>query len=505
MVILLSAYHERTNHLQHMNNRLRPLRFVFPFSLSCSISRLLVIGFVLISVCVQGQPGALDLTFDTGSGASSMVSTIALQPDGKILIGGWFSSFNGVPAKRIARLYPDGTFDDSFNTSIGASSGVFSIVLQPDGKVLIGGQFGSYNEIAVHKIARLNADGSLDDTFNTGSGANTSVLSVALQPDGKILIGGNFITFNGISVHKIARLNSDGTLDETFNTDTGLTNWVHSIVLQSEGKVLIGGSFTTFSGNSVNRIARLNPDGTLDNTFNTGTGANGTVESIAVQPDGKVLIGGQFTTYSGISANGIARLNPDGTLDDTFNTNLEPSGAVRTIALQPDGKVLIGGWFSSISGVPAIGIARLNGDGTMDSTFNTGSGVSDFIDFVTLQPDGKVLVGGNFYFFNGYQVNYITRLLGGVATNVSEYGNGHSLKSYPNPFKHQVEIQTADVFSGNDYQYEVMDVTGHVFIPREILRTRERLIIDFEGMTNGVYLIRLTDGERNYTVRMVKV
>jgi len=185
--------------------------------------------------------------------------------------------------------FDDGTYGDGTNNT------VFTTALQPDGKVIIGGQFTTYNGTARNCIARLNADGSLDATFNPGSGADGTVLTTALQPDGKVIIGGFFTTYNGTARNRIARLNADGSLDATFNPGSGASHTVRTIALQPDGKVIIGGNFTTYNGTARARMARLNADGSLDATFNPGLGADGTVRTIALQPDGKVIIGGDFT------------------------------------------------------------------------------------------------------------------------------------------------------------------------------------------------------------------
>jgi len=487
-----------------MINRLLSLRFVLPLSLPSSISRLLALGYILMSFCIQGQPGSLDLTFNTGSGANDRVRSITLQPNGKILIVGNFTFFNGINVNNILRLHIDGTMDDTFNTGTGANDFINSIAIQPDGKILIGGNFTFFNGVYARRIARLNADGTLDDTFDTGTGASGAIRSIALQPDGRILIVGSFMNFNGNSMNRIARLNADGTLDDTFDTGTGASGVVETIALQPDGKVLIGGIFTSFNETSAVRIAHLNANGTFDDTFITGTGASDWVESIVLQPDGKILIGGDFISFNGVPAGYILRLNPDGTIDDTFITGIWPNDWVWSIVLQPNGKFLIAGWFTFINGTPTTRIARMNPDGTLDSSFNTGTGANDFVRPMALQPDGKILIGGSFESFNGTTANRIARLHGDVDTHISEHKSEHSLTVYPNPFKHQVEILTADNFSGNNYRWDVMDATGRVLMPRESLRTNERLILNFEGMTDGIYLIRLTDGERSYTTRVVK-
>ena len=384
--------------------------------------------------------GTLDATFNPATGASDRVRSIAVQSDGKILIGGDFTRYNGTFINRIARLNAVGTLDATFNSGgSGAASSVHCIAVQSDGKILIGGRFQSYNGTSINRIVRLNADGTMDATFTPGSGAANNVNSIAVLPDGKILIGGEFTSYNGTSnINRIARLNSDGTLDGTFNPGgAGAPSTVNSIAVQSDGKILIVGQFTSYNGtSSINRIAKLNADGTLDGTFTPGTGANNTINSIAVQSDGKILIVGQFTRYNGTSSiNRIARLNADGILDGTFN----PGGAgapstVNSIAVQSDGKILIGGEFTSYNGTSSINrIARLNADGTLDGTFTLGTGVSRNVHSITIQSDGRILIGGDFTSYNGTGRNRVARLLA-FCTNPASGGTIAAAQSGNSPF-----------------------------------------------------------------------
>ena len=229
-----------------------------------------------------------------------------------------------------------GEIDPSFLTGVpaGADGTVNTTALQPDGKILIGGQFTTYNGTTVNRIARLNTDGILDTTFTTGTGADNSVNTITIQPDGKILVGGWFTTYNGTTVNGIARLNTDGTLDTTFTAGTGIDNYtsVYTVAIQSDGKILIGGNFTTYNGTTVNYITRLNTDGTLDTTF-TSTGTNSDVNTITFQPDGnKAIIGGSFTNYNGSSAAYLARIlfamdlpSDSTTLTTTIQSNISLS------------------------------------------------------------------------------------------------------------------------------------------------------------------------------------
>ena len=348
--------------------------------------------------------GSLDTTFDPGTGANSWVYALAVQSDGKILVGGEFTSINGVSRNYIARLNSDGSVDTGFNGGTGANSYIYALAVQPDGKVLAGGSFTAMNGVVRSSIARLNSDGSLDTSFTAAVAASSYVWSMALQSDGKVLVGGSFTTVGGVSRNRIARLNSNGSLDTSFNPGTGANDWVRALALQSDGKVLVGGDFTTMNDASQNRITRLNPNGTADTSFNPGTGADGTVWSLSLRSDGTVLAAGDFTTVSGVSRSGIARLNSAGGIDTAFDPGTGANGSVLAILPLSDGSALIAGAFTTINGVAQDRIARLNANGSLSG------GVNGEVFALGLQPDGKVLVGGNFTAVNGVARSGIARL-----------------------------------------------------------------------------------------------
>lgn len=348
--------------------------------------------------------GALDASFNPGNGADGGVYRLAVQPDGKVLIGGEFTSVNGTARNRIARLNLDGTLDTSFNPGTGANDMVFGLAVQPDGKVLAGGLFTTFNGSARNHMARLNADGALETSLNAA--VSSFVYSLALQSDDKILLGGGFTTINGTTRDHIARLHADGTLDAGFAPGTNPGSFVTGLAVQSDGKVVVGGDFNKVNGTTRNRIARLHADGTLDTSFNPA--ANSTVQSLTVQSDGKTLVAGSFTTINTISHQHIARLNADGTLDSSFNPGTV--GDVLSVAVQPDGKILLGGGFTQVNGTVRNDIARLNADGSLDTGFDPGLGADGSVYSVVVQPDGKVLVGGNFTKINGTARNNIARL-----------------------------------------------------------------------------------------------
>jgi uncharacterized delta-60 repeat protein len=354
--------------------------------------------------------GTLDVAFTPGTGASSAIFTITVQSDDKIIIGGFFTSYNEKTRNRIARLNSEGLLDATFNPATGANSTINSTTIQSDGKIIIGGEFTAYNGTPSNRIARLNSDGTLDATFSIGMGTNSTILTTAIQSDGKIIIGGFFTFYDVNSRNSITRLNSDGTLDATFNTGTGANSAIYTIAIQSDGKIIIGGAFSLYNGTARNRIARLNSNGTLDATFNPGTGPNSTIQTTSIQSDGKIIIGGQFTTYNGTTRNRIARLNSDGTLDVSFNPGTGANSTILTTAIKSDGKIIIAGAFNTYNGTGRNSIARLNSDGTLDATFNPGTGANNTIQTTTIQSDGKIIIGGEFTDYNGTARNRIARL-----------------------------------------------------------------------------------------------
>jgi len=183
-----------------------------------------------------------------------------VQRDGRILIGGFFFDVNGFDAEYVMRLLPDGAVDPSFNIgSIGAF--IESVVALNDGKVLVGGWFTSVNGTTRNRVVRLNADGSVDATFNPGTGPDSIVYHVVPQPDGKVIIAGFFTKVGGVARPHIARLNADGTLDTTFQPGAGTFSTINAVAVGPDTRIVIGGDFTSFGTGARNRIARLLGDG----------------------------------------------------------------------------------------------------------------------------------------------------------------------------------------------------------------------------------------------------
>lgn len=347
---------------------------------------------------------------------------MAVETNGQIVIGGGFTSFNGTQCSYVARLNSDGSLDSTFNPGVGPNGAVIAVAVEPAGEILIGGQFSSVNGVPWDQPALLRADGSLDTGFDTsftdGAGVNpdynTPIEWMALQADGKILISGAFTVVSGTNYNGIARLDTNASLDVTFNPGTAAQNGsIKAIGLQSTGDIIVGGNFTAFNGVQCNYVARLTPDGNVDTAFNAGL-QDGSVVALAVTPQDQIIICGTFTSINGYSRNGIARLNADGSLDATFNPGLGVGGSVSGIYAQSDGRVVIEGTFSQFNATPCAGLARLNTNGTLDVSFNVGTGPTYLGAIICMagQPDGKTLIAGSFTSFNGTTVNGIARLNG---------------------------------------------------------------------------------------------
>ena len=404
-------------------------------------------------------------TIPYGRGANNVIFSSCVQQDGKILLGGVFTEFNSEIQHGIARINPDCTIDNSFYTGTAADNGaVLTIKQQPDGKILLGGTFTSFNGVPKTGIVRLNTDGTIDNTFNTGTGFTNSanyihVNSIDLQFDGKIIVGGFFENYDGASSNSIARLNTDGSLDTSFNIGTGIFGRVNKVLVQQDGKIILSGSFNSFNGFSRNNIVRINNNGVIDNSFTIGTGFNSFINTIELQADGKILAAGDFTQFNGVNKSKIARLNSNGTLDNTMNCIGYDD--IYALMVQPDGKILVGGHFLHFNSQSLYNLVRIQSNGAIDPSFNPGTnpgitrsiqridtahylicgpfngfdwenafsivkleldgslsddfsvenGANNFVSSVLFQSDNKILIGGGFTRFNGKRISKIARLM----------------------------------------------------------------------------------------------
>lgn len=409
--------------------------------------------------------GSIDTTFKSGiTGFNNIVTRAKLQANGKIIAVGFFTSYRGSTRNRIARINTDGTLDATYNVGTGFNNNVNDLVIQPDGKCYATGNFTTYKGATINRIIRIDTVGNRDNSFAPGTGLNASCNAVFLnydnkpyvggtatavdsfvrlrlvrflttgkadhtffqesklnsqsyasasQSDGKMIVVGAFTRYNQIMANRIVRLKTNGAIDTTFKSGTGANNLIRAIAVLPNDKILIGGDFTSYNGVSINRLARLNADGTLDTTFLVGAGLNAIVYSIVPTLQGKIYVAGSFRVYGTDSVFRLMRINANGTLDNTFPVgNTGFNGYVADLAIQPDGKILACGGFTSYKGATANRIIRLNTDATTDATFVTGTGCNNIVYSVELGDSGNVIIGGDFTTYKGSTKNRVALLSG---------------------------------------------------------------------------------------------
>jgi len=395
------------------------------YAVVTNISGIVTSAVVTLTVAPPDiRPGRVDFEFTSsaGLGPDAPVYALALQPDGRLLIGGAFSNVQGVARQRIARLNTDGSLDQSFDSSaLGffdpsySPAVVRAIAVQSDGKVIMGGYFwlqrGSPLLVC---LARLNEDGPVDPSFRPGPWGEPETRSLLIEPDSQILIG-------RIGAGGLLRLRAvDGMRDTGFQAN--LDDAVLAIGRMDDGRIFAGGKFTQANGEERNRIARFHSTGELDLSFRPGAGANSDVNALAIQQDRRVIIGGLFTSVGGLPRVRVARLNTDGSLDESFDPGLGPNAAVNALVVEQDGSILITGEFTQVGSAPRSRIARLKSDGSLDASFDPGTGANGSISALALRPGSGIYAGGAFTSFDGAPRARVARLHPGVVLTQPQLG-----------------------------------------------------------------------------------
>ncbi|KAF2511979.1 delta-60 repeat domain-containing protein [Flavobacterium zhairuonense] len=375
-------------------------------------------------VCYLDSSGFLKNDIDFGAGpASASVFVLETDAEGAWYIGGSFSVFDGLNQGKLAKIDSDGEYDTGYLASgIGFDNSVFKILPLENGKCIVTGNFKKFNNNIASRITKLLEDGSSDPEFNSGQlGANNLIKTAVLQSDGKIILGGNFTKYNETLINRIVRVLPDGTVDPSFNVTSGFNTQVYAMAIQSDGKIIVAGNFAKYNDVNAGKIIRLMPDGSRDSSFNGGSGADGIIEAILIQPDGKILLGGRFGTFNGVQYSHLIRLNSNGSIDTSFNIGDGFNNNVYALALQSDQKIIVGGNFISFNKVAQKRILRLNSNGSLDNTFESGLGFSKGdVRSILVQPDDRILVGGTFSgTYDGRAALRLMRLLKSGAVDVS--------------------------------------------------------------------------------------
>jgi uncharacterized delta-60 repeat protein len=377
--------------------------------------------------------------FQTSGNTAGTIREVLINEDLTTYVGGTFRKYNGVTTGGITgntgpnmiKLNSNGSVDTSFtNYGFGQTGIMFVFKKQSTGKLIVGGNFSSYSGNTRNGILRLNTNGTLDTTFNANTvitGTTFSVNDIQILSDDSIICVGSFTLSGSTTATSIVKLNSNGALETGFTTNLVTTgSSIYDVEVYNgqasglyDGKIMVCGNFTTWSGVSRNFIARLNSNGTLDTSFVIGTGftTGSTVSNVEIQSDGKIIVGGSFTSYSGTTGlQGLCRLNIDGTLDTTFQTNFTGGtsySSFRPLYLQT-GQILLP--IEIISGVTTNRyFYKLNNDGSIDTTFNRGDWSSGVYNFSTegataVQTDGTIYFGANFEYYNNKKLWSIVKL-----------------------------------------------------------------------------------------------
>lgn len=337
------------------------------------------------------------------------VRAVAVQTDGKLLVGGGFTQLGGETRNGFARIHPDGSVDTAFVANVDgaidptSNNWVLAVAVEGSGDILVGGGFTSIDGAARNRLARIKDDGTVDATFDPN--VNGTVLAITVQADGKILIGGHFTSVGGVTRNHIARLESNGALDAGF--DPGADGPVAALAIEKDGSILAGGSFANFGGAARSRIARVSAAGTLDPAF--APAVNDEVLAIQVRPDWQIVIGGKFTDIGGQPRNRMARLSQDGSVDAGYDPNANE--AVHALERLPDGRILAGGMFTQIGGAARNYGALLDEQGVADVDFDPA--MNGAIHGIVVQGDARFVMGGDFVQAAGETRNRLARFDGG--------------------------------------------------------------------------------------------
>lgn len=383
-----------------------------------------IFSVFLLSFQIFANPGRIDLKFQNVLEVGSTVRAIEVQTDGKIIIFGAFTTRGAIVRATLARLNADGSVDATFNASdfiasIYGLASIYVMKLQPDGKILFGG--------SDRLLKRLNADGSVDPTFNLTGINILQVEDIELQTDGKILVSAS-CGMNLPCSPFVTRLNTNGGVDlingSPFRYASEVQGSFYRIsYVPVENKILVSGNLSyTINGTQYRGLVRLNLDGSLDPTFTTIISLNMSSDVFTVESEslgnGKILVWGEFDNVNGATRRGIAVLNSNGSVDTSFipATNRLISSFSRiiisSVAVQADGKIIIGVGINSTTLVNGKPIARLNADGSFDYTFNPGGKNSRNLVQATLKihNGNRLLIGGSFFRFNGFPRPGLARL-----------------------------------------------------------------------------------------------
>lgn len=474
--------------------------------------QVLVAGTPKLYASATAVPSAVGLLDATGANVptfapilqtSGLISSMVLQPDGRIVAGGQFSEINGVPARNLARFNSDGTLDASFTASCAVRGGnpyVSSVALQPDGKIVVGGGFAEAGGSARTAVARLLPSGLADATFTSPLQPHSSVSmqqanNLALQPDGQLILSGYLQPAGASQAQLLLRTTASGQVDTSFQpgaTDaTGSNDYWFPVLVQPDGRIVTANlAYPGTAPGTYERVERLLPSGSIDPAFTRtttgGLGIQAQILTLARYPDGRLLAGGNFSFYNGVAMGNLVRLSATGVLDASFVSTIG-SFRVRAVAVQPNGRVLAAGdSYVNTVNPPMI---RLLNNGSADATFTRAQGPA--LGFgprqLLIQPDGKILLGGYFTTVAGQPRMAIARLIDANVLHVASTQTEALTSAWPVPT--HGDLHVALDAAAQPQQVQLLDALG-----RTVLRKpapTAALTLATAALPAGTYLLRV--------------
>jgi len=364
------------------------------------------------------EPGDFDSSFTPGSGSSGSINAVALDDQERLVVAGGFREYNELAAGRILRLLPDGARDPEFDPGTGANNAIKAVEILPDGRILLGGNFTEFNGTPSRGIVMLRQDGSIDSTFTSlfsDEGFSVGVTCLESLANGNIVVGGYFTEYGGDPVGRYVILSSTGFIAE--DSGSGADSHVFDIDALANGQILISGFFELVGGHATACVARLNSNGSVDTSFGTGSDLGSVAYSVVGQSDGKVIIGGSFSNYFGQGQRYLGRLTSTGAPDTSYQGNTSPDLNVYGLTLDREERLIVAGQFDSLHGSAAGGIGRLLPDGTLDASFTFHDSVSpSFFQEYPIDSAGRIIAYGWASFFPEDLDVEIVRLEGSNST-----------------------------------------------------------------------------------------
>lgn len=447
--------------------------------------------FLLVYTTTFSQDGQLDTSFNTTISQNISVETIAVQDDGKILFGNFNAGTNS-----LIRLNSDGSIDSSFQLTTSFNGAINAIAIQNDQKIIVGGGWPVF-------LVRLHEDGSIDDTFTPSVDVNGSIQRVEILSNNKILVAGLFSNINNSPIESLAILNPEGSLDISFNVNLPPVTFIWDLDIQEDDKIIIAAQNDETS-NQFRIFRRYLPDGTQDTTFIADDEATDSyIYDIEAQSDGKIMISGPFNHYNNTTRYSLARLNNDGSLDTSFDSyNVPHNGTTHTIfgvKQLEDNNYLINGSFSMYNGFDSNSIAKINNDGTYNTSFNIGTGPNEYVWISEIQDNGKILIGGDFTNYNGISIKGIARL-NNTVLSINEIPLEDKFVVYPNPFENTLNVSFTKP-QQMETTFELYTLTGQLIETEALIQYKP---INTQNLPSGIYFLNIAQGNNTLTTELVK-